>query len=357
MNIFLYRSYNLIFSKCCKNSLLFLMPYLLLVAPVFGQYSKMTDLFESEEVLEMQLAFSFKEVRKKKEKKDRTPTVMLFSESKNEWDSLAVEVRARGNFRRKTCFFPPLKIRIKKKIRKGGIFENHKNLKLVLPCNDSQGKDDLLVKEYLAYKLYEVFSSYYFKTRLVDLNITDVSGRQPKTYAVKGILIEDDKLVAERFGGKLAKDVQVNPFRLHDTTAVQHDFFQFMIANTDWSTVAQHNSTLMMVDRKYIPLPYDFDMAGLVDAPYSVVNESLPIATVRERLYRGVCFDPGVFQQVRAGYLEKESILWETFEKNTTLLNPKEVNNMRKFLEYFFDILKDDRKFNNQILGACRSIN
>ncbi|WP_009032754.1 hypothetical protein [Indibacter alkaliphilus] len=322
-----------------------------------AQKGEVADLFGSDEVMQIKFSTSFKELKKAKDKKERAPTLMYFSEEPEAWDSLDVELRARGNFRRDKCFFPPLKVRIMKKNRKGGIFENHKNLKLVLPCNDYQGKDDLLIKEYLAYKIYEALNPYHFKTRLVDLEITDLSGRQPKSFFVKGIFIEDDKNVAERFEGKLAKDVQINPFRLHDTTSVRHDFFQFMIANTDWSTVAQHNSTLMMIDRKYIPLPYDFDMAGLVDAPYSVVSEKLSISTVRQRLYRGVCFDSGIFEMVREDYLEKEPEVWEIFNKNTKFLNPKEVNNSRKFLEGFFDILKDENKFKNQILGACRSFN
>ncbi len=330
--------------------------FIFLTSPVTAQSCQKLDLFENEEIFEMKLTISFKEVKKVKDKKERAPTVMYFSEEEGLWDSLDVEVRARGNFRRQRCFFPPLKIRIKKKIRKGGMFENHKHLKLVLPCNDSPGGDELLIKEYLAYKLYEKINQYHFKSRLINIELTDISGRQPKSFTVKGILLEDDKVVASRFDGRIAQDVQITPFRLHDTTAVKHDFFQFMIANTDWSAVAQHNSTLIMVDNKYISMPYDFDMAGMVNAPYATVNESLSITSVRQRLYRGVCYDSGIFQVVRNEYLDKEARLWEIIENNTAQLNPKEASNLKKFLEEFFEILKDDKKFNSQLLAACRSM-
>ena len=53
--------------------------------------------------------------------------------------------------------------------------------------------------------------------------------------------------------------------------------FQYMIANTDWSTTFLHNAKLIQLNdtKKYIPLAYDFDMAGFVDAPYAVADPSL----------------------------------------------------------------------------------
>ena len=38
-----------------------------------------------------------------------------------------------------------------------------------------------------------------------------------------------------------------------------------------------------------IPIPYDFDFSGLVDAPYATPPDVLKIANVRQRFYRGYC--------------------------------------------------------------------
>ena len=37
------------------------------------------------------------------------------------------------------------------------------------------------------------------------------------------------------------------------------------------------------------PVPYDFDYSGLVDAPYAVPPEGIPVENVRQRNYRGYC--------------------------------------------------------------------
>ena len=46
----------------------------------------------------------------------------------NKWNNLSVNLRARGNFRRSKCYFPPIKVRIKKSEAEGTLFEGNKNL-------------------------------------------------------------------------------------------------------------------------------------------------------------------------------------------------------------------------------------
>lgn len=335
------------------TALVFLLASSLIFSEVsLGQNSE--DLFDNNEMLDLKLAFAFKEVKKSKEKSSRFPSILTY-QGDDFLDSIDVEVRARGNFRRQKCAFPPLKLRIKKKNRIGGIFESHKNLKLVLPCSSSDQYDQLVVKEFLAYKLYEVVNPYFFKTRLINLELTDLSGKSPKTVHVKGILIEDDKMVADRFDAKLVKDLQLSPFRVYDSVGIRHDFFQMMISNTDWSTMAQHNITMMAINQyQYIPLPYDFDMSGLVDAPYSTVSELLSIQSVRERLYRGICWKPELFDFARQEFLRIEPEVWQVFENNARYLSPNEVARQKKYLEEFFEILKDDKKFQTEIVNKCR---
>jgi hypothetical protein len=38
-----------------------------------------------------------------------------------------------------------------------------------------------------------------------------------------------------------------------------------------------------------VPVPYDFDFSGLVDAPYAGPPEGIPITDLRHRNYRGYC--------------------------------------------------------------------
>ena len=57
---------------------------------------------------------------------------------------------------------------------------------------------------------------------------------------------------------------------------------------------------------KRIPIPYDFDMSGLVNARYAAPPEHLPIRLVRTRFYRGLCQPPAVMDEALAHMLSKK---------------------------------------------------
>ncbi|NIM10678.1 MAG: hypothetical protein GTO45_01710, partial [Candidatus Aminicenantes bacterium] len=45
--------------------------------------------------------------------------------------------------------------------------------------------------------------------------------------------------------------------------------FQFMISNPDWSIPKEQNIKLVKLkDGSFFPVPYDFDMAGMIDVHY-----------------------------------------------------------------------------------------
>lgn len=314
-----------------------------------------SKLFREEAPLDLKLGFSFKDVKKSDKETAVSQEWLHFKDKSGEWDSLKVELFARGNFRKDHCFFTPLKIKIDKKEREGTVFKGNKTLKLVMPCQNNKTADDLTIKEYMIYKMYEEVSPYHFHTRLVNLTITDRSGKQEKSFEIKAFLIEDDSEIADRFAGVMKKDVQLNPYRFKDTVSIRQDFFQFMIGNTDWSTVVQHNIAVMQLANKdYIPLCYDFDMSGLVNAPYSTVNPLIPINSVTERYYWGVCRDESLFQNTREYYLSIENNIWDAYGKLSPMLSPNEQESTKKFLTAYFDILKEDKKFKDNIFSNCR---
>ena len=154
-------------------------------------------------------------------------------------------------------------MKIKKSSSKETLFEGNKKLKLVLPCKLESDLNDNIIKEYLAYKIYEVVSPYHFKTRELDIEFEEPKGKKTKVYQLKGFLIEDDKKVAKRFDGKVFERY-THPLAMDATTSVQNTFFQYMIGNTDFSVAYQHNGKLLFVNKKIMPLPYDFDMSGSV---------------------------------------------------------------------------------------------
>lgn len=331
---------------------------LLVFAVVFSaqaQKSDLTTLFRNEEPLEIKLKFSVKEVKKITVDTIYTASVMHFKTG-DKWDSIPVEIRARGNFRRANCYFPPLRVKIKKDAAKGTVFEGNRSLKLVLPCKSAKD-GNLVLREYVCYKMYEPVTKYIFHTRRVNIDFTDVSTKKMQHVPVVGFFIEDDDLVAKRFNAKVI-ETQMSPMRLQDSASLRHDFFQFLIANTDWSTAFMHNAkVIQMNDAKntYVPLTYDFDMSGVVNAPYAQVNETLGIASVTERLYRGFCRQPQLMEAIRQEYLSNEGKIVGALKGHESLFEPKEFNGMHAFVKDFFEILRSNDRFKTNVLEKCRT--
>lgn len=346
--------------------ILFLAPLLFLATTFYGQESTVNDevpvvtrLFSTTEVLPIKLVYSNKEMRNETNDSTYIKSELVYQSEDGSWDSLEVKLRARGNNRRENCYFPPVKIKIKKSVSAGTLFEGNKKLKLVLPCLIQNDNNDNVLKEYMAYKLYEIISPFHYKTRRVAIDFTEVRRNKSKNHKLKGILIEDIDLVAERHNGKELKRA-VHPLEQDNICSVQNDFFQFMIGNTDFSVTYQHNEKLIFTrDKKTMPVPYDFDMSGLVNASYSVVsqiqNETLSISNVTERLYRGFKRNPSIYELVRKEFLNKRPEMFKIIDElEPSFDDPREFKAARDFIADFFTVLADDSKYKSRILKMAR---
>jgi hypothetical protein len=316
-------------------------------------------LFSEQTPLDMSLKISISSIKDAKKDSIYLTHKLYYRPSSGSYDSLHVDLKGRGNFRFRECYFPPLWIRIKSKDAKGTVFEGNKKLKLVLPCYTRESGNILILKEFLCYKLYQEITPYSFQTRLTNIDLTEERGRNNKSFKIKGILIEDMNKIASRLQARPLANVRINPAALNDTSTMRFELFQFMISNTDWSAVFQHNAKLIVQGSdKYVSLIYDFDMSGLVNAPYSVVSEingeKLDINHVTERYYRGYCHSPGVMEYVRREFISKEERLMAVPDQLKGELSDKEIKGIKGYLREFFIILKNDRYFKIDILDRCR---
>lgn len=369
------------------NTSLFLIPFFVLQALHAQKNIDSSFFVDNTYPLPLKFTYSNKQMRKQASTESYVKSVMSY-QTQGVWDSIAVELRARGNFRRTNCYFPPIKLKIKGSEAKGTPFEGVKKMKVVLPCLLQKRSNDDILKEYLAYKIYETFTTAHFKTRLVDLEFTDdprkkkaedplttifresikrnlstlndsvFARRKPRTYRLRAFLIEDIKNVAQRNEAKVF-DRFVHPLAQDASASLRNAFFQFMIGNTDFSTAYGHNQKLLFLDKKTVPLPYDFDMSGLVDASYSVVSnindQELPITDVTQRLYRGFKRDLRTTQQVRTEFLERKGTVMKTVaDLKQRFDNPKTYAKTRDYLLDFFAILENESRFKMEILDKAR---
>jgi hypothetical protein len=196
-----------------------------------------------------------------------------------------------------TCDFPPLRVEFTRPAPPGSLFEHQHHLKLVTHCKRSPDFQQKVLLEYSGYLLYNRMTPQSFRARLANIDYRDDSGR-PYVSRV-GYFLEEFSDVAKRNG--------MTPARLPDTipgsmlepvSSARFAVFEYMISNYDWSMRAGpkgvpccHNSRLLAGGpaNEVIPVPYDFDWSGLVDAPYAGPPEGIPIQSVRERNFRGYC--------------------------------------------------------------------
>jgi hypothetical protein len=326
-----------------------------LILSLFQAQAQDVPLFKSKETLHIRATGSIKSIKKKSN--DSTFVTGKFQYRQDtSWITVPVQTRVRGNFRLKNCFFPPLKVKFNKKDVASTLFAGNKSLKLVLPCQTSYEKDGLIRREYLCYQFYALFTPYFFRTRLAEFELSEITKKNPRSFLLLSFFVEDNSMVAKRNHAEVIDTKGINPGRFDMKHSVRNDFFQYMIGNADWSAVYQHNSNVLLAEGKYIPLSYDFDMSGFVDASYAHANApTLGTGNPRERVYRGFCKPESVMEEVRKEFLERESAVHALIDEHATYFDKSEVKDMHGYINEFFEILKSDNRFKYSIVNQCRT--
>jgi len=327
--------------------------FLLCASLTRAQVNQKATLFSDERPLMIGLSISVPELRRKTNDSTYISSTLSFKHGEA-WDTIPIEIRTRGNFRKKNCTYPPLRIRMKENDVKGTVFEGTKSLKLVLPCHVGKSSMELINKECLCYQLYHPITNFYLDTRLLDITLTE-KGKHEKVSQVNGFFIEDDDQLAQRSNARVVDAERINPLQLEDTSALRFDLFQYMIANTDFSTTVVHNAEVLLTEKgRYIAVPYDFDMTGIVNAPYATVDPKWEIEKVTQRAYKGYCRNEKVAEYVRQEFISREDAIYQIIDRHTHLFYPKETESLKKYVGEFFRILKSDYDYSEKITAKCR---
>ncbi len=263
-----------------------------------------------------------------------------------------IDLSARGKSRRKICYMPPLKLEFsKKELKAEGVRRKYNTLKLVSYCKNQNSYEKFILKEYLAYKIYNILTNHSFNVQLVHLEYRDSLNRI-KPVKRYGFLIENTDELAKRLESKEKNRYQV----IRDSTdAFQHDVFalyQYMISNSDWKLGGLHNIKIVRhkKTKKYAPIPYDFDYSGFVNASYSAPNIDIGQTHVRERIYMGSCKDSKAFEPVRSHFIDKKSEIYDVVQ-SFELLDKKTRKSSLKFLKSFYKVMENEKKFRKKCLA------
>lgn len=301
-------------------------------------------LFGSEELLLVELRFDISEYRRKKSDTDYLDATISYSENGSLMTD-SIRLRSRGIFRRNYCELPPIMLNFKKKAEKG-LFRNINKLKMVTEC--PQGHEDYLLREYLAYKLYNVLTDKSFRVRLARVKYVNTA-RNDKSFEEYAFFIEPEELLAKRMNSEPIKENMTQKMVRPDVMD-RMAIFSYMIGNTDWSVPISHNIQLFDedVNLKNNPLlivPYDFDFSGLVNSHYASPFNGLRITSVRQRLYLGICRDKETYISDLTEFTARK----ETFLNTVTgfpYLSEKSKKDITGYLSSFF---KETEKPDNLI--------
>lgn len=308
-----------------------------------GQFVKDTlpphyDCFSDNSRFICTLEFDIKSFQKNKDDREYMPAKMTYYDA----DSIPLEqefrIKARGNFRQQHCGLPPFWINVKKADIKTEEFEDYKKIKVVTHCRGGNSYNQYLLKEYLAYRIFNIISPYSFRVRLMQVTYTDI-GRNNKKYTYWAFMIEPEEMMAQRLEAVPFKNDHISIFYTDTLTTDIMTLYQYMIGHVDFSVSGQHNLKLIKLRdpfRHYpIPVPYDLDYAGIVNAYYAVPRENMKIENVRERYYLGACRSEKDYEKALDIVLEKEEEIYSLIS-NFTYLNEKDRNEMLDYLKSFY---------------------
>jgi len=268
-------------------------------------------------------------------------------------DTIPVSYHTRGNFRLRstTCAVPPIMIVFDRGGRPGTHFAGQRELKLVTHCRDGERYEQNNLVEYLIYRLYTLLGPTSFGARRLVASWEDTG--QGTTSVKPAFLIEDDRFVAQRLMGQL--DPSPIGFDESDpVVTVRMALFLLLVGNTDWSQPGQHNVKVVRTDSvlTYLPVPYDFDWSGLVNAPYARPDPSTRLRNVRERQYRGPCVSEAIFTAGLGELLaRREAMLALVGELEG--VSEERRKDLTQYLAGFFGEVTDYPSLKRRYLGRC----
>jgi hypothetical protein len=265
-------------------------------------------------------------------------------------------VRTRGIWRLKNCDFPPLRLNFVNKDAKGSVFHDLDEPKLVGVCKSAANYEQYLLQEYQLYRVYRLLTPISHQTRL--LRMTYVDSASEKVDATKyAFIVEDPAHLAANFGGKIMNVLGATSDDLDGEQATLAYLFQYMIGNTDFSFGGLHNAELLALPTGVnMPIAYDFDFAGAIDAPYATPDTSLHITRVRDRQYRGFCQQNPLVPKVLQVFQDKKAAIYALYsDKIGALMNPKAVKETLEYFDGFYATIADPKEVQKKILRDCRN--
>ena len=315
-----------------------------------------TTFFDTEDPVDVTLSINLKQIRG--DKGDDAPwrgATLSYADPSGKKIEIPIKARTRGIWRLKNCEFPPLRLNMPEKGVVGTAFEGLDKPKLVSFCRNSDAFEQYVLQEMQIYRAYNLLTPASHKARLLRMTYADsASGKKLTTrYA---ILLEEPDAMAARFNGGIIDAVGATAADLEPEHARLVGVFEYLIANTDFSINGLHNFELLArEDGTVIPIAYDFDFAGAVNAVYATVDPQFNVPRVRDRLFRGYCAPKEEYEKTFSLFRTKKDAIYGLYsDKIGQLLDKRVADETLKFYNDFYKTIDDSRRAKRDILDNCR---
>jgi hypothetical protein len=314
-------------------------------------------LFKEIEPLTFTLTADFAALNKERRpnNKKSLPAVLTVQDAKGPQD-IPVKIGSRGHFRlmSRNCDFVPIKLDLPSTGETAGtVFDGQTSLKLGTHCRSDRAYDNYTLKEYLTYRLFNLVTPLSFRARLA--RATYVDAKTKKTIGNRyAIFIEHENDVARRFGGRVVELPRIQFTDLDAPTLNRMMLFEYMIGNTDFSIWALHNVRIVQDrNRRLYPVPYDFDLSGLVHAPYAAPDPRIGIRSVLDRLYRGPCRSLDELDETAEAFRAKRADMFTLLDSMRDL-EPATRGEAKAYLESFFRTIEKPDSIKRQFVNGCK---
>lgn len=341
--------------KAIRSFLLILFTGLALYVSAQGPIDSI-KFFQDESIINTTLEMDLKDLLAKKARDRYLPATFSMTMPEGNTISEKIQASVRGNFRRETCYMPGLYLKFHNTT--SPLMYKLDKLKLSNGCNSGDDAGQLVIKEYLAYKIYNILTEKSLKVRLAKVSFKDVAGKR-KSYTQFAFFLEDVDAMARRNNMVKVKETVYATENTNRNQMTLVTLFEYLIANTDWSVPSYHNIKLIAPkdDKTARPfaVAYDFDICGLVNPPYATVDEQLQdqITTVRERLNRGF---PRTMEELKVAiqlYNDKKDQIINLI-KNNEYLSSREKKDVADYIEDFYKIINNEKEVNRIFVEGGR---
>jgi hypothetical protein len=355
-----------------KKILLTAVLVILILFPVSGQEKKTKapkskaevsekslGLFENDTPLEVTLKFNMTSYFKVRSKTNYIPAVITIHLSETDSINADIRLRTRGQFRNKECYFAPIELSFKKAKFGYSDLDSISKLKLVTQCNTGVEYQNWILREYLVYKMFNLFTDTSFRVRLLHITYID-SEKKRKPVKHDGFFIEPEKMLAKRTNSLEIQTVAVNQRNIVPREMDMVAIFNYMIGNYDWAVPNQHNIRLLKplkldTVQQALAIPYDFDWTGVVNPAYAIPAEVTGTKTVRERIFLGICRSKEIYLKDLDLFLEKKEALYKLIN-DYPYLNQRAKRDITIYLDGFFDQCTGRKEIIDIFLEHCKKL-